>query len=164
MSDKAKIIGRRVLVRYFAITVLSIAGSCILVGWVTGYGVETFARNVFREVAKNLATNLLQIPIVISAIYLVGGEAGRLIIKSKRNVFLVGFFALMSLWMILFLSVTTTDAIIDSITYGVDGFVSVFVAWTVFGLRPFLIFGTLHGLVMGYPLGIAVKRSARTLH
>ena len=68
------------------------------------------------------------------------------------------------MWFLLFITCAVTGGIMNSINYGLNGFKSAFMNWTVYGLLPFLLFGIIHGLTTGYFLGREIKKRGRWLN
>lgn len=119
---------------------------------------DVFMENMIGGMGEDLGFLVVQVVVICVAIFVVGGKAGELIIKREVNTFLIGFLSLLLLWLILFISSATTSAIINSFTYGLNGFLSAFESWIIYGLVLFLVLGVANGLTLGFFLGIEIKR------
>ncbi len=117
----------------------------------------TFYNNMINDADGNEIFLLVQIVVVLTGIWLFGGTAGRLIIDKEKSKFMVGVLTIFMLWVLLFISLTLSSGIENTITWGVKGFGSAVSGWLIYGLFLFLTFGVVHGLTMGYFMGREIK-------
>jgi hypothetical protein len=117
----------------------------------------TFFGNLITDIDDNRIFYIVQALVLLLGIWLIGGTAGRLIVKQNTSRFLVGGLTLFLLWILLFISSTLTTAIKNSIIWGQKGFESVVANWMIYGLFLYLMLGVVHGLTMGYFLGREIK-------
>ncbi|SEG51013.1 hypothetical protein [Algoriphagus boritolerans] len=163
----AKSIGRQTLLKYCIVSVLAILTIFISTFLIFADPTTTTVTldNALSTLMKDFIDNYLFVSIqtafIIIEILIIGGLIGELIIKGQKNHFIVGGLTLLTMWFLLFITCSVTSGIMNSINYGLNGFKSAFMSWTVFGLLPFLVFGVLHGLTTGYFLGREIKRRGR---
>ena len=113
---------------------------------------------MFKEADGNEIFLLIQIIVVLIAIWFLGGISGQLIIDKEKSKFKVSVLTIFMLWILLFISSTLSTAIENTITWGTKGFGSTVTGWLIYGLFLFLILGITHGLTMGYFLGKEIER------
>ncbi|HRO74594.1 MAG TPA: hypothetical protein PLP27_00425 [Crocinitomicaceae bacterium] len=119
--------------------------------------ISTFYQNMFGGYEYGWNFIIIQVLVIIGAMWFVGPVLAEQIIKKEKNYFWISVLAITSLWMILFLSSTLTSGIQNSFKYGIKGFESTVTNWFIFGFFLFLILGGLHGLLIGYFLGKKIK-------
>ena len=165
----AKTVGRKTLLKYTSISVVTIL-FCLTVVLLTfgqdtdvpltlGRVLETY-RNEFVE---NVDFVAIQTILTLVAIWYVGGLCGQLIIEKGKNKFIIGGLTFLLMWILLFITSAVTGGIMNSINYGLDGFTSAVLSWTVYGLIPFFVFGLIHGLTTGFFLGQEIKKRGERL-
>ena len=115
-----------------------------------------------NEFLGNVHFVAIQTILILVAIWFVGGLCGQLIIVKEKNRFIIGGLSIFLLWTSLFICSTLTAGIMNSIKYGVNGFESATVDWMIYGLIPFLCFGLLHGLIVGFTIGHEIKKRGGT--
>ena len=163
----AKLIGRQTLLKYSIISVLVILTIFILTflifgdSTVTTVTLDNAVSTLMRDFLNNHLFVGIQTVFLVIEILIIGGLIGELIIKRDKNQFLVGGLTLLTMWFLLFITCAVTSGIMNSINYGLNGFKSSFMNWTVYGLLPFLFFGIIHGLTTGYFLGQEIKKRGR---
>ena len=166
-SMTAKTIGRQTLLKYCIISVSAILTIFISTFLIFGDPTATTVTldNALSTLMRDFLDNYLfvgiQTVLIIIEILIIGGLIGELIIKREKNIFLVGGLTLLTMWFLLFLTCAVTSGMMNSINYGLNGFKSSFMNWTVYGLLPFLFFGIIHGLTTGYFLGREIKKRGR---
>lgn len=121
---------------------------------------ETY-RNEFVE---NVDFVAIQTTLTLVTIWYVGGLCGQFIIEKRKNKFIIGGLSILTLWISLFIGSTFTAVVIHSFKYAGHGTESVILNWIIYGLIPLLILGLIHGLIMGFPLGLEIKRSGDKLN
>ena len=121
-------------------------------------------RTYRNEFVENIDFVAIQTILTLATIWYVGGLCGQLIIEKNKNKFIIGGLSILTLWISLFVGSAFTAGVINSIEYAGHGFESAFVSWVVYGLIPFLFFGLIHGLVIGFPLGHEIKKSGEKLN
>ena len=163
-------IGRKTLIKYTAISVVTILLLLTVAVLIFGQGTDEpiTLRRIFKTYWDELVDNVdfvaIQTILTLVTIWFVGGLSGHLIIEKRKNKFLIGGLSILILWIGLFVGSALTAGAINSIKYGGHGFTSALVSWTIYGLIPFLVFGIIHGLVMGFPLGHEIKKSGEKLN
>jgi magnesium-transporting ATPase (P-type) len=166
-SMTAKSIGRQTLLKYCIISVLAILtifiSTFLIFGdpTVTTVTLDNAVSTLMRDFLDNYVFVGIQTVLIIIEILIIGGLIGELIIKREKNQFLVGGLTLLTMWFLLFITCAVTGGIMNSVNYGLNGFKSAFMNWTVYGLLPFLFFGIIHGLTTGYFLGREIKKRGR---
>lgn len=120
-------------------------------------------RTYWDEFIDNVDFIAIQTILTLVTIWFVGGLSGHLIIEKSKNKFLIGGLSILILWVSLFVSSALTAGVINYVKYGGHGFTSALASWIIYGLIPFLVFGLLHGLVIGFPLGHEIKKSGEKL-
>ena len=113
---------------------------------------------MFKDADGNSIFLLIQIIVVLIAIWFFGGIAGQLIIDKEKSKFKVSVLTIFMLWILLFISSTLSAAIENTINWGAKGFGSAVTGWLIYGLFLFLILGTIHGLSIGYFMGKEIER------
>ena len=121
-------------------------------------------RMYWDEFADNVDFVAIQTILTLVTIWFVGGLSGHWIIEKSKNKFLIGGLSILILWVSLFVGSALTAGVINSVKYGGQGFTSAIESWTIYGLIPFLVFGLIHGLVIGFPLGHEIKKSGEKLN
>ena len=121
-------------------------------------------RTYRNEFVENIDFVAIQTILTLATIWYVGGLCGQLIIEKNKKKFIIGGLSILTLWISLFVGSAFTAGVINSIEYAGHGFESAFVSWVVYGLIPFLFFGLIHGLVIGFPLGHEIKKSGEKLN
>ncbi len=165
----AEKLGRISLLKYCMITALIILIAPLIVGLTfqlflnDGSSALTFYSNIFREITDNYLLIFIQTLFFAAYVWVAGTVIGRSIILNGKSKYLVGGLSFFVLWLVLFAGTTLTDAIINSTRWGKSGFDSAIFGWLRYGLPLFFIYGTLHGLTMGYLLGNEVKNKGRKM-
>ena len=163
-------IGRKTLLKYTAISVVTILFLLTVVVLIFGQGTDvpmTLGRvlGTYKdEFIKNVDFVAIQIILTLVTIWYVGGLCGQLIIKKGKNKFIIGGLSILTLWVSLFIGSALTAGVINSIKYAGLGFTSAIESWLIYGLIPFLFFGLVHGLIIGFPLGREIKKSGEKLN
>ena len=119
--------------------------------------VSTFYQNMFGGSEYGWNFIIIQVLVIIGAIWFIGPVLARRVIKNKQNYFWISVLTIITLWMIFFLSSTLASATQNSFKYGIEGFESAITNWFIFGFFQFLVLGVLHGLLIGYFLGKKIK-------
>ena len=160
----SKKIGRITLLKYcffsvaIALTIPVIIGLSYQIFTNEPISIVTFFKNMFKDADGNSIFLLIQIIVVLIAIWFFGGIAGQLIIDKEKSKFKVSVLTIFMLWILLFISSTLCAAIENTINWGAKGFGSAVTGWLIYGLFLFLILGTIHGLSIGYFMGKEIER------
>jgi hypothetical protein len=166
----SKTIGRRTILKYTAISVATILILLTVLALIFAQDSDvplTFGRIVETykdEFHDNADFVVIQTIFTLMTIWFVGGLSGQLIIEKGKNKFMIGGLSIVLLWTSLFICSTLTAGIMNSIKYGGQGFESAAVSWMIYGLIPFLCFGLLHGLILGFPIGHEIKKRGEKLN
>jgi hypothetical protein len=163
-------IGRKTLIKHTAISVVTIL--LLLTITVLIFGRRTnetitvgrIFKTYWDEFVDNVDFVAIQTILTLVTIWFVGGLSGRLIIEKSKNKFLIGGLSILILWISLFVGSALTAGVMNSVKYGGHGFKSAFVSWMIYGLIPFFIFGIIHGLLIGFPLGHEIKKNGEKLN
>ena len=115
--------------------------------------ITTYYSNLTKGLLEDFGLLTVLVVLITVCVWFVGGQTGKLIIEKDNPKFLVGFLTFFSLWIIMFVCLTLLNAVKKSFTWGPSGFESVVSGWVIYGLFMFLIFGIIHGLIMGYFYG-----------
>lgn len=163
---KARIIGRRVLLKYVILLTVGLFLLFSSLVWLTDplITVSGIATTWIYEAIDNLGFIGIQVLIILGGIWLMGGICGQLIIEKGKNEVLVGVGACLSLWTLSFLSTAIITGLEKSILLGTQEFLSAFSSRIIFGLIPFLVTGIASGPVIGYFLGRELKVKAIQLN
>lgn len=170
LAMTVKTIGRKTLLKYTIISVVTILVVLTIV--VLAFGQDTdvpltlgrVLETYKNEFIENVDFVAIQITLTLGTIWFVGGLCGQLIVEKRKNKFIIGGLAILTLWISLFIGSTFTAVVIHSIKYAAHGSESVIVNWITFGLIPLLSLGLVHGLIVGYPLGHEIKRRGDELN
>lgn len=147
-----------ILISTFIFLVLIPIMTVLILQLTSGSGsISAFYQNMFDGDEYGWSFMIIQILVIIGAIWFVGPRLAKQIIKKKKNYFWTSVLTIIFLWMILFLSSTLTSGTQNSFKYGINGFESAVTNWFIYGFFSFLMLGGLHGLVIGYFLGKKIK-------
>ena len=166
--NTSKKIGRIALLKYCLFSVAIVLAVPVVIGLI--YGVFTdepvsfliFFENMFNDAVGDGIFLVLPVVVILMGIWFMGGISGRLIIDKEKSKFKVSILTFFVLWVLLFISLTLSDAIENSIIWGAKGFGSAVTGWLIYGLFLFLILGIIHGLTMGYFMGREIKRKGQS--
>lgn len=164
----SKQIGRQSLLKYCLISLAVILTIPIAIG--LSYqvftqepiSIKTFFVNLFNDIKGNQIFLLVQVLLILTAIWLIGGFAGQLIIDKNYPKKVIGFFTFFALWIFLFLSCALTSGLMRFQTWGIDGIKSSTIGWLAYGLFLFLIAGIINGLTIGFLYGNELKEKKTT--
>jgi hypothetical protein len=164
-----KTIGRRILLKYAtfsAVTIFLLLTINLLIFGQDNVSISLgrILRTYRKEIVENLDFVAIQIILTLLTIWYVGGLCAELIVKKGKNKFITGGLAILTLWISLFIGSTFTAVVIHSIKYAARGTESVILNWIIYALIPLLILGIVHGLIVGYPLGLEIKRRGDKLN
>lgn len=157
-----KEIGRIILLKFTAFSLLVFLCLSILIGLTAlilgdnDINFKAFYQNLLYEASSNIIFLIIQVVAVSFGIWTIGGYAGVLILVKNKNKFKTGFYAILGLWALLFISSALTGGLINSITYGLDGFSSSVKSWFIFGFYLYLLLGLIHALIGGYFVGKSI--------
>jgi hypothetical protein len=151
-------IGRITVFKICSLSVLVIFLLPIVIGLIASIGdsaisISYFYKNLFGDAFNNIPFLIIQLTVVLIGIWFFGSIAGEFIIIRNKNKFKIGFFTILSLWGLLFLSSTLTAGIQNSIDYGTSGFFSAVTSWLIYGFFLYLFLGCVHALTIGYLIG-----------
>jgi hypothetical protein len=164
---ESKKIGRMILLKYCFFSVAIILVIPIFVGFFyqiyTNEPISflTYFQNIFKDADGNEIFLLIQVIVTFTGIWFLGGISGQLIIDKQKSKFKVSVLTIFILWVLLFISSTLSSAIENTITWGTKGFESAVIGWLIYGLFPYLIFGIIHGLTMGYFMGREIRKKGQ---
>lgn len=160
--------GRLKLMKYCQFSLTIILGLPILIALFyntftsESLSVSTYFSNLTKGLLEDFGIFTLLVVLMTVCVWFVGGLAGKLIIEKDKPKFLVGSLTFFSLWVLMFVCLTLLNAIKKLFTSGLSGFESVVSGWLIYGLFIFLIFGILHGLMMGYFYGNELTKAKKT--
>jgi hypothetical protein len=165
-----KTIGQETLLKYTAISVVTIL--FLLTGAVLIFGQDTdvpltlgrILKTYREQFVENIDFVAIQTILTLLTIWYVGGLCGQLIIEKRKNKFVIGGLAILTLWISLFIGSTFTAVVIHSIKYAGHGTKSIILNWIIYGLIPLMVLGLIHGLIVGFPLGLEIKRRGDKLN
>ena len=163
-SMTAKSMGRHTLFKFISISIVLILALYILIfllfadPTVTTVTLENAISTLAKEFVENIWFVVVQFLLLLLLVFILGGLVGDLIITKRKNFAVTGGLTILLIWVLLFINCAVTGGVMNSIKYGLNGFTSAVMSWVVFGLFPFLFFGLVHGLALGYFLGRAVKK------
>jgi hypothetical protein len=166
-----KTVGRKALLKYSTVSaggilLFTTVGLLFFEQGIGGQGItiRRIMRIYSNEISDNTTFIVIQVLVLLTGIWGLGGHVGQSIISKGRNRLLVGGLSILILWLVLFLGSAVTAGIENSIKYGPEGFSSAFTGWLIYGLIPFFGFGILNGLLLGFPLGQEIKREGVKLN
>ncbi len=165
-----KTVGRKTLLKYSAISVVTILALLTIAALVFRQETDetvTFGRileTYKKEFIENIDFVTIQIILTLVTIWYVGGLSGQLIIEKGKNKFLIGGLSIFTLWASVFVCSALTSGVMNSIQYAGLGFESAITSWIIYGLIPFLFLGLLHGLIAGFSLGHEIQKSGEKLN
>jgi hypothetical protein len=160
-------IGRQTLFKYVLISVMGLIILLTISALIFGQGSDcplTLKRilNTYVDLFfENIDFIFIQTAIQLVSIWVLGGCIGRLIIDNGKNIYLVGGLSFLILWIILFIGAMITTGVVNSTKYGWQGFTSAISGWLIYGLLPFMLFGMIHGIAMGYILGNEIRNKGK---
>ncbi len=166
--NSSKKIGRITLFKYCLFSVALVLVLTVVIGLFyqiftdEPISIITFFKNIFGDVVGNEIFLLIPLGAILTGIWIMGGLTGQLIIDRHKSKFMVSVLTFFMLWVLLFISLTLSNAIENSITWGAKGFSSAVTGWLIYGLILYLIIGLIHGLTMGYFMGREIKRKGQT--
>ncbi|WP_377579751.1 hypothetical protein [Ohtaekwangia kribbensis] len=165
----AKTIGRKILLKYAIFSVVTI--SLLLTVNLLIFGQDNVQITLGRVLStfgeafvEDLDFVAIQTILTLVTIWYAGGLCGQLIIEKRKNKFIIGGLATLTLWISLFIGSTFTAVVIHSVKYAGHGTESVILNWIIYGLVPLLILGLIHGLLIGFPVGHEIKKSGDKLN
>jgi hypothetical protein len=160
----SKKIGRLTLLKYCFITLVVILIIPAVVGLAyqlftdENLSIATFYGNLMNDINGNEVFVVIQILVLFTSIWLIGGLSGRLIIDKDYPNKVIGFFTFLILWTFLFISCALTSGVIRSMNCGISGFGSSIIGWLAYGLFLFIISGIISGFSIGLLFGNELKK------
>lgn len=124
----------------------------------------TFYKNVGKSVFISPLSFLLQLFILLSTIYVIGGITGRKILKEKMNPYKRTFISLNLIWLYLFMIAMINEVIISVNNFGLTPEIigSITVAWLVYGFVLFisasLIYSSILSIFISREFKSAIKK------
>ena len=163
-----KSIGRLTLLEYSVMTAAIIL-SILLLTLLLFSNIDSASEKIvgaitilIREAIDNLAFVCIQVGFVLLQIFILGGLLGEWILKHGGNSYMGSGTALFTIWVLLFVTCATTDGVMNSRKYGLQGFESSYSMWIVYGLLPFLVLGLLSSITIGYFLGLEIMKRGKS--
>ena len=164
----SKSLGRITLLKYCFTTLVVVMAIPFIIG--LAYQIftndpisnATFYSNLIKGLNGNEAFVIIQVPVLLAGIWTIGGLAGEAIIDNCYPNRVIGFFTFFMLWILLFISCTLTEGLINYFTWGIKGIGGVIIGWLAYGLVPFIFAGIFTGLTIGLLYGNKLKNNKHT--
>ena len=151
--------GRLIFLKYFIVSTVTVSILTIVVLRLvmpTGESLPNLSIRILHGLADNSVFLLVQTLMTLIGIWFLGGLVTTQI-QKRKNVFVIGGLAFLTLWLILFVSSTLTASTIDAIEINDFYFGITLSRWTNYHLIPFLEIGLVYGLCLRYFMGREIK-------